>query len=470
MHFLANSLFGLSVYIEPPSKIHYHGTDSLGARASSSSDFGCWSAFRTGEYRFPKTTKDFTQTSYTVRNFPYDTIRVEYRIDRCEQYLNQTRDLTVLTSEYRSSSSYQGSYKVGNCESGDEVVCTPEGDMKSKCRLNVRMQAAFILAGCLSIKALYMIVVIVRARKRQKSQILTFGDAVVASTLDPALQVHGECLVNAEEGHRIHTDHTCHKHCRSSEPSPTGDDIGHCQKCKKFNTYNRSADLPHPAIAIKFKKSLLANLGGTALTQMITLMFSSLIMLAFTLTLAVFMGADAASYNSHCSTSRSSSSYNSYDCASGVTAYMASHYGTWGGYNQSGTIAYLSPDSLESEQIAFWVSNGAQLVYSTLYLLLIYNLTLISMEHDWGKFELAPKKLRSTLVRGEGFTQSYLLQLPKRILFPSMGFSALMHWLLAQSISTQEVTWADKLLDSEHSQYKVRFHPLALFTRTFPHC
>lgn len=97
------------------------------------------------------------------------------------------------------------------------------------------------------------------------------------------------------------------------------------------------------------------------------------------------------------------------------------------------------------------------MLYFTLYLLLIYNLTLISMEYDWGKLETQRRRLRCTIVRGDVFNQSYLLQLPKRILFPSMIFSALMHWFLAQAVSTRESIWSDNEGNMMHSQYEVDF-------------
>lgn len=65
------------------------------------------------------------------------------------------------------------------------------------------------------------------------------------------------------------------------------DELGHCQKCKKWNSVNMFADLSQPAIATKLKKSLISNLGNTALTQMLIMMFCSLALLGGSLTLAV---------------------------------------------------------------------------------------------------------------------------------------------------------------------------------------
>ena len=82
------------------------------------------------------------------------------------------------------------------------------------------------------------------------------------------------------------------------------------------------------------------------------------------------------------------------------------------------------------------------------------------MEHDWGKFEKTSYKLRCTLVKGPCFRQSYTLQLPKRILFPAMIVSAVMHWLLGQSISTIESIWQYSPTDTKQSMYTVRVQEL----------
>ena len=104
-------------------------------------------------------------------------------------------------------------------------------------------------------------------------------------------------------------------------------------------------------------------------------------------------------------------------------------------------------------------SNGAQFIYSLLYLLLIYNITLISQEYDWGMFEHRRRRLRCTIVKGECFKQDYLLQLPKKILFPVMTYSVLTHWMLGEALQTQEAVWMDSSpalgRHVEHSKYMV---------------
>jgi hypothetical protein len=106
-------------------------------------------------------------------------------------------------------------------------------------------------------------------------------------------------------------------------------------------------------------------------------------------------------------------------------------------------------------------SNGAQFIYALLYLLLIYNITLISQEYDWGMLEHQRKRLRCTIVKGECFKQDYLLQLPKKILFPIMTYSVITHWMLGEALQTQEAVWMDYSPDLnrhvEHSKYMVCF-------------
>lgn len=105
-------------------------------------------------------------------------------------------------------------------------------------------------------------------------------------------------------------------------------------------------------------------------------------------------------------------------------------------------------------------SNGAQFIYSLLYLLLIYNITLISQEYDWGELEHRRKRLRCTIVKGNSFKQDYFLQLPKKILFPIMTYSVVTHWMLGEALQTQEAVWMDHDPESgwhvEHSKYMVR--------------
>lgn len=285
-----------------------------------------------------------------------------------------------------------------------------------------------------------MISITISARHRTKTHCLTFGDVIVASAVESDLQVHNECMVNAGDGHRHRVKHTCHKqHCsKDSEPSLTGDDIGHCQKCKKFNTVDKAAGLFHPCLSTKFKKSLLSNLGSTAVSQMIILVVCTLAMLGISIKLIIAMSSEWFVFQRACPYR-----YTPKDCEAGAFRHLKNVFRTFGGFKGSAHLSSLPPDSLSSEVLTFMISNGAQLLYSLLYLLLVYNITLISMERDWGDFEKQRRRPRCTLVKGDGFDQSYLLQLPKKVIFPMMAFSAIMNWLLGQAISTTEIIWVD---------------------------
>lgn len=345
--------------------------------------------------------------------------------------------------------------------------------------MSVRMQAAFILAGCLLIKAVYMMAINYRARGQTKEHCLTLGDVVVASVLDAELKVKNECLLNSGDGWRSSIVHLCHKHCTDPQPSMTGDSIGHCQKCLKFNETNKAADLPHPSVAIKYKRSLLSDLGSTAVSQMLILTFISAAMLAASIFLIAEMGDVAADFSSipHCPppdtpqpdiTQPDTPVLGPYyglaeeECSNfSVATVLKAKYGTWGGFSSSAPLAPLPADSLSGEFLAFAISNGAQLLYSLLYLLLIYNISLISMEYEWGAWEVKRKRPRCTIVSGKPFEQTYFLQLPPKILLPLMSYAALMHWLLGQAISTIENIYTDPEHGIEHSMYTVSEHLLA---------
>jgi hypothetical protein len=101
--------------------------------------------------------------------------------------------------------------------------------------------------------------------------------------------------------------------------------------------------------------------------------------------------------------------------------------------------------------------------------MLIYNLTVISQEYDWGKLEYGRKRIRSTMVTGVSFSQDYLLQLPKKILFPIMGYSVLTHWMLGEALQTQEAVWLEHTdtRHIEHSKYIITYAAYPVWVATF---
>ena len=246
------------ISVEPlPTEPPY--TTSSG-QTSGADDLGCWTAFRTGSYSpISDPSSDSSKLSHWLArdiSLPSEVL-VRYDRKTCQVFMNSTGNIEAVRRE-----AFSATYSNATCTYRTNVQCQMQGATGPKCRLSIRMQATFILAGCLLIKAAYMTIVNLRARKQVKSRCLTFGDVVVASAMDSGIRIHNECLLNAGDGHRHATDHRCHKHCKAKETSATGDTIGHCQKCKKYNTADRAADLVHPVVAIKFKKALLGNLGS----------------------------------------------------------------------------------------------------------------------------------------------------------------------------------------------------------------
>jgi len=235
---------------------------------------------------------------------------------------------------------------------------------------------------------------------------LTFGDVLVASSLDPGARICNESMVNAGESGRHLVSHICHKsHCKDTRPSPTGDALGHCQTCEKLNTTDKAAGLVHPVLALKYKKPLLSALGLTTVSQMIILMIVSLCMVVLSVFLILSMYAASFDYNIICGDT--SGVTDKPGCRSQpVAEYVKKNSGAWGGFNSSAYLSTLAPDSLASEQASFLISNGAQVLYSMLYLLLIYNITMIIMEFEWGKYEKTRRRLRCTIVKGDAFDES----------------------------------------------------------------
>jgi hypothetical protein len=161
-----------------------------------------------------------------------------------------------------------------------KVECSPiRNDELLQCRLTVRVSAALVLAASVAAKAVYLVVVGLRARNKKKSICVCLGDVVVASVVDRSLKLANQCMANAESIHRRQVEHTCHKHCKNKTPDPSGDGLGHCQHCKKFNSTNHASDLDNPAVANKFKHSLISVLGGASVVQMLILWACSCLML-----------------------------------------------------------------------------------------------------------------------------------------------------------------------------------------------
>jgi hypothetical protein len=241
VHFLANSLIGPSYTQELPTNVTFDAMDNLrnystissgysggGVYIQSQSSFTCWSAFRTGTPHYARSTKllenddGLFSSSQSNFNAKWDNITVHYAAV-CAQYREDLTDADLNTMELSHATRiWDWDWSVGNCSMGVDVFCTLHNPGEPKCRLSVRMSAAFTLMICLVVKATYMCAVNLMARGKVKQHCLTFGDVLVASASHPELRVQGECMVNATDNFRRSYSHTCHKHCRNREESKTG--------------------------------------------------------------------------------------------------------------------------------------------------------------------------------------------------------------------------------------------------------
>lgn len=270
---------------------------------------------------------------------------------------------------------------------------------EDNCHLVFRMQAGLILAACLILKAVYMLIVSIVSRHSNKKQCLTFGDAIIAARLC-SLNLSSECMLNVGDSHRRRDTHECHQHCRNLEVSSTGHEDGHCRKCTELNTTCELENLSTPARATKQKRPLLSHLGQTALAQLIVVCSVS----AGALTLA---------------------------------AVLVDRYIEFDGFIKTNAEP-IPVYNLGVEFLVMCASNSPQFFFSTLYLCLIYNLSLINMEYEWGEMEASSRRLRCSLVVGNQFDQSYYLGLPMKVLIPTMSFSALVHWIVSLAIQVTE--------------------------------
>lgn len=437
VHLLSNSLVGVSTYHKTPNTVYCPETDfesyvsevhesgyyysyndicstafkegnltSLAADSEHAGDFGYWEDY-------------FGGSSYSS-----GSIAAHYNTANCTQGGNLTDSTTCIYSEVRCED-------AGSCDKTDED--------SENCALVLRMQPAYILTGCLVAKAAYMVYTMWAARGQIKTHLLNFGDAIVVSSLYSKLKIHGECMTSKGDFHRREVKHTCHKHCKDPEPSDTGEDLGHCQNCKKFNVYYNHTRLPWPSLAMKRKRAFLGTLGQTALTQILILCLFSSGAFAGSIVVALWTISEWADRYT-----------GEYPDTPHVKLVV------W--LSKKVTLAELPLNRISSEIASYMISNGLQSVYSTIYLLLIYNFTLISMEFDWGKLEKYGGRLRCTIVKGRQFNQSYMLQLPKRILFPTMTYSILMHWLLGLSMQTEEKMYETEF-NNIFNQYNITLVP-----------
>ncbi|KAF2804138.1 uncharacterized protein BDZ99DRAFT_153540 [Mytilinidion resinicola] len=100
------------------------------------------------------------------------------------------------------------------------------------------------------------------------------------------------------------------------------------------------------------------------------------------------------------------------------------------------SLAKVVDDSATSSSIlpTLIVANLPQVVFSCIYLLHNNLFTHYALAHEWDNFAARRKGLRvSDMPRGAQ-RSTWFLSLPARYSIPLMAFSALLHWLLSQSL------------------------------------
>lgn len=247
IHFLANSLIGPSYTQELPQQVDFapaytfpEGSGNYtikftsmyktnNTKVADSLSFPCWSAFRTGKAHYAKSTAVLSQDSgvfsASQKTFyaTWNRMEVHYVGSKCQQYRNDTDNsddqLDALEHSYMGEYSWNWQYAAGSCKMGTEVFCVLDEPGDAKCRLNVRMSAAFTLMACLMIKATYMCVVNLLARGKLKEHCLTFGDVLVASASHPELRVQGFVVPSPPYLHDADTCQGMHGECYGQLPT-----------------------------------------------------------------------------------------------------------------------------------------------------------------------------------------------------------------------------------------------------------
>ncbi|KAF5381868.1 hypothetical protein D9757_008367 [Collybiopsis confluens] len=106
------------------------------------------------------------------------------------------------------------------------------------------------------------------------------------------------------------------------------------------------------------------------------------------------------------------------------------------------------------------VSNSPQLILSMIYLVFNSLCTKMFLAREWSSYSHARKPLRVSAPRGVQ-RSTYFLQIPYRFGLPLMGYSALLHWLVSQSIFPVQVTYRD-LNNNQFPASSCGYSPIAI--------
>ncbi|KAF2017755.1 hypothetical protein BU24DRAFT_334331, partial [Aaosphaeria arxii CBS 175.79] len=170
VHFLANSLIGPSIVMQPPSNVQLNEMTmnaSMPRREDLiySDSFLCWSAFRTGTAHFGKKVMNldtpgdvFSVATHIREGMTYGKFIINYQKDVCTGFIGTAVDVDALeeVEHYNDYSFLRYGVEFNpECNMSAAVYCSVHEPKPIACRLNVRMNAAFVLLGCLTSKAIY---------------------------------------------------------------------------------------------------------------------------------------------------------------------------------------------------------------------------------------------------------------------------------------------------------------------------
>ncbi|KIK53476.1 hypothetical protein GYMLUDRAFT_178964 [Collybiopsis luxurians FD-317 M1] len=116
---------------------------------------------------------------------------------------------------------------------------------------------------------------------------------------------------------------------------------------------------------------------------------------------------------------------------------------------------------------AVLISNSPQLILSMIYLVFNSLCTTLFLTFEWSSFSRSRKPLRVSDPHGDQ-RSTYFLQIPYRFGLPLMVYSALLHWLVSQSIFLVKVSYWENLdnsldiLDSGQSITSCGYSPMGM--------
>ncbi|KAB8213217.1 hypothetical protein BDV33DRAFT_210419 [Aspergillus novoparasiticus] len=149
-----------------------------------------------------------------------------------------------------------------------------------------------------------------------------------------------------------------------------------------------------------------------------------------------------------------------------AVAYRSSFSAAWNlGLGQASPLSMLDSASISKNPIALiLLANTPQIVLSILYFLANSLLTCMLVAAEWDRYATQRRPLRVSWPQGKQ-RSTYYLTLPYRYSIPMLIISALLHWLLSQSIFFVDVQAYDVhgQTDPYSSARACGFSPMAIF-------